>query len=449
MRRASLAALSLAAATGIQAGTEMVFAPAARAQAISVAPIGDEAPPIFSATVTQAFALDSNYHLDNRSPGTSYYTDTLLDLDYVRSTETQSLQFGLETGMRALWEADEDFEFSLASPSTANIGYSVEAPTTAFQGELRYRQRRTDFTRDPGDFITDPGVPVDTLDRTADTDERRLDVLLGLDLATDAPSSYSLNFTGTSIDYSKDDLQLVPRKTALGEADWTLRLNPVLSTVLGTSYYRYWADNQAKTETRTTEFTAGLLYQPDENIRLRGSVGYADRTREQTAAGERQTLDTNSGVIVDGNALFLQDTYNLVGDAQLTTAAPQTRFSFSLRGTYRLNRGTVTGRAFNRYTTEGDGESEVRVSGLGLGISRDINTVSRVNVDFAVAQETELDTDEEDTTTTSATVSYAYDLTPVIVTEVGYGYRSEVQDPDDADSHRLFFSIGRLFTAGL
>ena len=54
-----------------------------------------------------------------------------------------------------------------------------------------------------------------------------------------------------------------------------------------------------------------------------------------------------------------------------------------------------------------------------------------------------------DTTSASASISLSYDLTRVVTTEVGYGYRSEVEDPSDAESHRVFFSIGRVFTAGL
>ena len=131
------------------------------------------------------------------------------------------------------------------------------------------------------------------------------------------------------------------------------------------------------------------------------------------------------------------------------------RFSFDMRGAYRLNRGALTGRAFNRYTTQDDGSSEVRVTGIGFGVIRDLNEVARVNVDFAVAREADIDDgsstgdDDPDTTNTSASISLSYDLTQTVTTEVGYGYRSEVQDPTDAESHRVFFTIGREFSAGL
>lgn len=476
MRRAPLAAaLSLAAAAGIQAGIQAGGAGPAAAQATTQATtaraaprtapraasqaVEDEVPPVFTATVSQGFTVDSNYDLDDVSPGTTTYADTLLDLAYVRSNENQTLSFGLNTGVRALWEAEEDFEFTLSSPSAAEIGYALEGASTAVEAELRYRQRQTDFTTDPGDFVSDEGVLPDNLDELRDdTRELRFDALVGLELATDAPSSYALNFTGTKIDYSDEaEGAFTPRRTTLTEAAWTLRVNPILSTIVGVGYSNYRADNPAETEINVAEVDAGLVWQPDENVRVRGGVGYADRKREQLVGGERETVDANSGATLRGDFLVVQENYNILGDARLTTAAPQTRFSFDVRGTYRLARSRVTGRAFNRYTTEDDGNTEVRVSGIGFGLVRDLNNVSRLGVDFAVARESDLEDDDEadaddeatDTTSASATVSLSYDLTRVVTTEVGYGYRSEVEDPSEAESHRVFFSIGRTFTAGL
>ena len=448
MRRAPLAALTLAAAAGIQAGSVRTAA----------AQVADEAPPVFTATISQGFAVDSNYNLDDTSPGTTSYADTLLGLAYARSSETQSLSFGLDTGMRALWEADEDFEFTLASPTGAEIGYALEGPSTAFDAELRYRQRRTDFTNDPADFITDEGVLPDNLNELRDdTRELRFDAEVGLELATNSPSSYALNFTGTKIDYSdEEDGTFTPRQTALLEGAWTLRVTPVLSTIIAAGYYNYSADNSVETEINVSEIDAGLVWQPDENVRVRGGFGYADRQREQLVGGERETVDDNSGATVRGDFLVVQENYNFSGDGRLTSAAPQTRFSFDVRGNYRLARGSLTGRAFNRYTTEDDGDTEVRVSGIGVGLVRDLNNVSRLGLDFAVARESPLDDDDgvddgggADTTSASASISLSYDLTRVVTTEVGYGYRSEVEDPSDAESHRVFFSIGRVFTAGL
>jgi hypothetical protein len=33
--------------------------------------------------------------------------------------------------------------------------------------------------------------------------------------------------------------------------------------------------------------------------------------------------------------------------------------------------------------------------------------------------------------------------------EIGYGYRHRIEDPEDANSHRLFLVFGRSFQTGL
>ena len=65
---------------------------------------------------------------------------------YLKQTSTQSLALGLDTGLRPLAEADQDFEFVVASPSTANVAYRQRAPDTSFNAGVRFRSRRVDFT---------------------------------------------------------------------------------------------------------------------------------------------------------------------------------------------------------------------------------------------------------------------------------------------------------------
>jgi hypothetical protein len=104
---------------------------------------------------------------------------------------------------------------------------------------------------------------------------------------------------------------------------------------------------------------------------------------------------------------------------------------------------------FQNYTG-GRGGDEERVTGASIGLIRDINTVSRVGLDFAYAtQANQDDPDEPDIDRTDFTATYAYDFTPAITAELGYGYRNRIEDPEDADSHRLFFVIGRTFETGL
>ncbi len=435
MRRASLAALTLAGAAGIHA-----------ASAQDAGEVGT-----ISATVSQSVAADSNYALDDTSAGTSFLADTRLDIGYLRDTATQTLEFGLNTGLRALWEADQPFEFTLASPTGGRIGYAREGANSNFDALLRYRQRRTDFTENIDDFVTDEGALPDNLQQTrSDTRELRFDADIGFEYGTNAPSTYALRYVGTAIDYSDTADDLTPRRSSTIEGAWTLDFTPVFSSIVVGSYFYYSADNEQDTQLQVAEIDAGVVYQPSENTRLRGGIGYADRQKEETFNGVRQTTDNNSGATLRGDFFHRADDYNFSGDGRLTTAAPQTRFSFAVRGSYALARGNVNGRIFNRYTVQDDGVTEVRVAGASIGLVRDINTVSRFGLDFAVANETNLDdTDAADTTNTQVTAVYSYDLTRVVTADIGYRFRSEIEDPSNATSNRVFFQIGRTFSTGL
>jgi hypothetical protein len=47
------------------------------------------------------------------------------------------------------------------------------------------------------------------------------------------------------------------------------------------------------------------------------------------------------------------------------------------------------------------------------------------------------------------TLTYSYDLTETVTADIGYGFRSRIEDPTSAESNRVFFAIGRTFETGL
>ena len=200
---------------------------------------------------------------------------------------------------------------------------------------------------------------------------------------------------------------------------------------------------------RIAEAEAGLVYEPSETLRIRGGIGYADRTRDQTIGGVRDQTEHDTGPTVRGDFRYILPEWTLLGEARYTTAAPSPRLSGVVRAVYTLPRGVVTGRVFQRYTG-GQGGSEVRLTGAGIGLTHDINNVSRLDLDASYAvQVDEDDPDEPNIDRTDLTASYIYDVTQTVSAELGYGYRRRVEDPEDADSHRLFVVIGKTFETGL
>ena len=206
----------------------------------------------------------------------------------------------------------------------------------------------------------------------------------------------------------------------------------------------------AETALRDAEIDAGLVYQPDENFLIRGGLGYADRKREDTnAAGVRETTQSNSGPSIRGDFRYTTDEFVLRGNARYTTAAPDPQFSGNLNGTYRLPRGQLVGRIFQNYTATSSGNNQARVTGASLGIERDLNTLSRLRLDFGVARQVDVDelagTDQPDISRVNVTATYSYDITEVVSADIGYRYRSREEDPESASSNAVFFQIGRSF----
>jgi hypothetical protein len=152
---------------------------------------------------------------------------------------------------------------------------------------------------------------------------------------------------------------------------------------------------------------------------------------------------------VRGDFRYIRPEFTLSGEARLTAAAPETRLSGILRGVYALPRGEIVGRVFQRYGG-GQGGDESRITGAAIGLNHDLNTVSRLAFDAAYAvQVNEDDPDDPNIDRTDFTASYIYDVTETVSAELGYGYRHRIEDPEDANSHRLFVVLGKTFETGL
>jgi hypothetical protein len=399
---------------------------------------------VITATISQSVSSDSNYRLDDDSPGYTTFADTRLGFQLDQDTATRQLAFGFDTGITPIWEAGEPYDTTIASPSTAFFTLVNEGPNTVFDADVSARIRETDFD-DPlsieGDDVGDPDV-IELLE--GQTREYRYDANIGFELGSNSPSTYAVRFIGSDIDYADNSTDLVPRTTLEGQALWTLRMNPVLSAALFGDYAHFSQDNNAETTVRVAEGEAGFVYEPSEVLLVRAGVGYADREREDND----EVTESDSGPVVRGDIRYILPSLTVSGQARWTTAAPDNRTTFGLRGSYQLARGQVIGRVFNRYTGASGGE-EVRVTGAAIGIVRDINNVSRVGLDFSYAfQENLDDTTDPDVTRTDIQATYAYDLTETVAAEVSYLYRTRKDEPIDAASHRVSLTLAKTFETG-
>ncbi len=403
--------------------------------------------PVLSATISQRLEANSNYRLDSDSPGTSYFGDTRLAVGYDNVTPTQNFSLGFDTGLRALWEAQNDdsdeFDLEVASPSTARVGFGQEWADAAFDAFVRYRQRRVDFDQLEFDF-SDDGVPGSINRISGDTTERRYDGAASLALATDAPSSYYFQLDATRFDYSDDSVNRVPRTTVTGEASWVLALTPVMSSAITGSYYRYEAEDDEDTEISVAELDAGLDYEVTEYLSVGAGLGYADRRRDETINGERVRTQDEQGPTFRARVAYDFEDFTVTGNLRVTAAAPETRVSGDLRAVYPLPRGRINGRIFQNYTGDSNGD-EVRVTGGNVNLVRDLTSISRVGFGVQMAlQENQDDPGDPDTHRLDATATYTYDFSQVLSADIGYQFRYRDEDYT-ARSHAIFVEIGRTF----
>ena len=399
------------------------------------------------ATVSQSIEANTNYRLDQDSPGTSYYGDTRLALDLLKETDTQTFATGIDTGFRPLWEAGEDFDIVAASPSTAYLTYDQEGPDTAFDSTFRLRSSEVD-----DDIITlDPENPVPTpLDGIGTARQTRIDGNIGFQLGTNDPSSYEFRLRGTAIDYSdvEEGVDVTPRTATSAEATWNLDVTPVLSTVVSAGYDYDTSDDNLGTQVRTASVDAGLAYERSETFRVRGGIGYADREREQNVSftNTNRTTERNTGPLVRADARYITENVTFLVNAEYTTAAPQNRLIGNLSAIYRLPRGQIAGQVFQNYSNGGGGDDE-RITGAGVGLTRDINTVSSIGLNAAWAEQVDLDGSQDDIKRMTLTARYTREITEAVSAQVGYSYRSRDQD-GSADSNEVFLVLGRSFVSG-
>ena len=443
MRRASLTGPSLAAL--VLAGS----AGGALAQAQAVRPDAPDGSSL-AATLSERFEINDNYNLDDPSPGTSYFADTRLAVDYLRQTDTQSFTLGFNTGLRALWEAEEDFDFVLASPTSADAGYVGEWANGVFDAAFAYRQRQVDYTID--DDITDPSVPPDDLNQLeGNSRELRYDANVGVLFGTATRSTYELRFLGSKVEYTEDDPDQVARTTLQGQGAWNLALSPVLSSTITADYLDYSADNVQRTELDRTQVGAGVIYTPSEILTLGAGIDYAKRKRtDLDGAGVRNTTSDDSGPGVNGSFRYITPDFVFTGRGNWTTAAPSSRFFGTVSANYLLPRGRIGGRVFQNYTGTSGGGDEARVTGAGLQVVRDINQVSSFGVDLSYAIQVDVedgpgDAADPDIERMTLTATYSHDLTESVSADVGYTYRSRDESPESASSNAVFFQIGKTF----
>lgn len=435
MRRAALLPFAIAPLVAFGGG---LVSPALGQQT----PEEDLGGPLLSTTISQRFEVDSNIDLDDPDPGTSTFTETRLNFGFLEESPVRTIEFDIDTGLRAYWPADDDFEFTLSSPSTVSAGYAREWASASIEADARYRQRRVDFTRDL-DF-SDPvlEVPDDPSREEGEATEHRYDAGIEFALATDRPSSYFFELSANRIDYSDEDegSDLTPRSTVQGVATWQLQITPVVATALSARAFFYEADDNEDTQIQEREIDLGVIYDMSEALRVNAGIGFFQREEEEFGS----TVEDDTGISLLGGLNYAFDDFTLNANLRAVTV-PDERVSGNLTLFYPLPNSTITARVFQNFAG-GSGGDEIRVTGASIGLERDLSNYSRLSFDLAASRRVNLDDDDEDDVNRyDFTTTFGHDLTEHISADIGYRFRYRDEGDETADSHAVFVEIGRSF----
>lgn len=445
MRRVSLVALTFA-------GTGAMHGAVAQDVVVSESTL--------TATLSQSLEADTNYDMVEDSPGTTYFGDTRLGIDLLRGTETQNLAFTLDTGLRALQQPEEDFEWVLASPSSARLSFDQQSANTNFDVALGARSSRVDSSSDELVFDEDlPALPPSVVSVQNNAYQQRYDFNGGFVTGNTGPSSIGVRVLASTITYSDDggdssDDDLIERTGADGTAFWSVRLNPTLSGVLTGTYSYQDADDSEQTQIQNSVVDLGLVYEPGENTEVGFGVGYAIRDERTTDVLGNEESQKDQGVSLRALAGYQTDDITFGLNASYTTAAPEPRFSGDARVSYALPRSTLTARLFQDFGLGSDGEDQ-RVTGAGVSYAYTLNSVSDLFFDVNAAQTTGADDisdtagSDSDNTDLNFSAQLNHAFTDVVSASFGYRYsQSSDETVDDARSNRVFVQIGRSFVTG-
>lgn len=404
--------------------------------------------PLLTIGLSQSATLDTNFGLEDPRRGNSYFTDTRVSFGVLSETDVQSLGFGFDTGLRALWEADRDFRFTFASPSNANLDYGRDWAGGGVDIGLDYTQ--TEVDADTVDQ-NDDNNQTDAQDRLGvDATQYTYRGSLDLELAQDSPSSYTFSARASRIDYNRTSIDRSPRDTAQAEAGWRLRFNDTVSGAVNALYIYYSADNDAQTQVRFGSLDAGVIYEPSEVLRVDLGLGYSHRERREIRApnseNPQRDTETDSGPAARFALRYAFQDVTVNGELRYTAAADGAPVTGQLRAAYPLPRGVLSGRIFQNKTGAASG-SEARVSGVGISLDHSLNDLSSLAFDATAAyQVDETAPFEPDITRYSFSAVYSRELTETINASIGYTYRTFDQQPDYATGNIVFIEVGKSFS---
>ncbi|MEO5620099.1 MAG: hypothetical protein ABIQ85_04210, partial [Cypionkella sp.] len=313
--------------------------------------------------LSQRLEASDNLQLKASNPQSSITSATSLSFNLTKATPISSLALSASALLRlASGDGAAKLQRGLVEPNV-KLSYERALATAAFS--LTAGLRSTDIAA--GSFsIIDPdtGLPVDVVDDSGTGRRQSYDLGTKLDLAQDAPVSYTLSAGVSGVNYiNASNPSLFDSQRVRFGAAAHFALSEVTTASLGLSYGRFTTDNPAKEPRVTTGIEASLKI-----LRPNGAFTSSLST-DHTPDGNRTSLSFGRNYDLPNGALSAS-----IGMTRGVTGTN------SLNGALTYNRDLANGKlnlALRQSVTSGETtDAERKVAAISLGYQRELSQAS-------------------------------------------------------------------------
>ncbi len=399
---------------------------------------------------------------ENASVNDDEGTRSVTNLNFGLSSETRNQSFGLELGTRLSYNFSdsEDLDREL---TTARLSYGLTGATSSLDFAATFRQTDVDESTFLDEDIDDDLV-IDS--GTRDVFSLRTRVETG----RDGPANLTLAHTYTTTEFSgttDPDLRDSTRNRLNGNL--ALRLSPVATANIFTSFEDFEQDGTGGTDRQTLRFGLGGTFQATKATSLSAELSYSDIDTNTGSDSEglgfalgashvrpNGTIsgDISSTETVNGTRTIVSIGRSFVykwGEAALSLGASQTgdldtQPQVNARLNYAIDPLSTLQLSLNQTATANNDDEETVRTALRVGYNRTLTTRSSLTGSLQLSDQNVVTGGGEDRSVLRVSLAYRYTLANDwdLVSGVEYS-RIDRETSNDETSNTLFVGIERTF----
>ncbi len=416
---------------------------------------------------------DDNLRLTDPSLGSTTWWENTLALSVLKQTTASTLAFDLSGLYRIANEPIIGTESSFSDPFS-RLAYQRTRANSELSLFAEYRERDLAFNRSLTDINLDGIIDSSDVIGTAG-DQINTRGNLDWETGLNDPLGFRFTYNHRERRYSNTiDPGLFDNQSDDYTASALLRISPVLQGNLRVYYREFEADDNVRTDRKTTTVSTGASYSISPITSVSANIGYTQVDNTQRATNTNDVTEDFvwsfawNKTLPDGAAdILLDQTFGVNG---ARTNATFGRSYLRSNGVFSFNVGFTRG-PFDEVTPIGQIDYSYRLasSQIGAAIQRRVGTSTQsvetretvafltydyfINPLSALSFSVSYIEQEDDGSGPSNPrqrgtfdASYTRAITRDWALNVGYQYEMDDQSGFKADSNSLFLTLGRRFT---